>query len=94
MEERDRGEGGDCHKIRAMMAGMEMGGEEMDEGEKPEVKQEVVEAEVPGLGGRLLALKAKGLLTQDADPGGTTLVDACNGFIDLSRLAMLWVVYH
>ena len=25
-------------------------------------------------------------LTQDADPSGTTLVDACNGFNELSRL--------
>ena len=33
-------------------------------------------------------------LTQDADPSGTTIVDACNGFNELSRLAMLWTVWH
>ena len=33
-------------------------------------------------------------LTQDADPSRTTLVDACNGFNKLSRLAMLWTVRH
>eukprot|EP00957_Ditylum_brightwellii_P141679 10793766-Ditylum_brightwellii.AAC.1 len=27
-------------------------------------------------------------------PGGTTLVDACNGFNKLSRYAMLWTVRH
>ena len=34
------------------------------------------EAEGEGLGVRLLELKATGLLTKDADLGGTTLVDA------------------
>ena len=42
-----------------------------------------------GLGGRLLALVATGLLTQDADPGGTTLVDAFTGSNKLIRLEML-----
>eukprot|EP00957_Ditylum_brightwellii_P178874 13625507-Ditylum_brightwellii.AAC.1 len=27
-------------------------------------------------------------------PGGTTLVDARNGFNELSRMAMLWMVRH
>ena len=40
------------------------------------------------------ALEALEFLTQDADPSGTTLVDARNGFNDLSRLAMLWTVRH
>ena len=31
-------------------------------------------------------LGALEFLTQDADPSGTTLVDACNGFNELSRL--------
>ena len=39
-------------------------------------------------------LESTGLLTQDADPGGTTLVDARNGFKKMSRLAMLWTVRH
>ena len=33
-------------------------------------------------------------LTQEADTSGTTLVDACNGFNELSRLVMLWTVWH
>ena len=34
------------------------------------------------------------ILTQDVEPIGTTLVDACNRFNELSRLAMLWTVQH
>ena len=45
-----------------------------------------------GGGGVLLALEATGLLTQDADPGGKTLVDSHNGFNDLSRLEMFCMV--
>ena len=33
-------------------------------------------------------------LTQDADPSGTTLVDARNGFNKLSRLEIMWTVRH
>ena len=33
-------------------------------------------------------------LTQDAEPSGTTLVDACNGFNEMSNLAMLWTMRH
>ena len=33
-------------------------------------------------------------LTQDAEPRGTTLVDAHNGFNDLIPLVMLWTVRH
>ena len=40
------------------------------------------------------ALGALEFLTQDAEPIGTTLVDASNGFNDLSRLKMLWTVRH
>ena len=39
-------------------------------------------------------LGALEFLTQDAEPSRTTLVDAWNGFNDLSRLAMLWNVRH
>ena len=42
----------------------------------------------------LTALGALEFLMQEADPSGTTLVDACNGFNDLSRLEMLWNVWH
>ena len=39
-------------------------------------------------------LVALEFLTQDAEPRGTMLVDAHNGFNELSRLAMLWTVRH
>ena len=39
-----------------------------------------------------MALEDTGLLNQDADPSGTTLIDARNGFNELSHLAMLWTV--
>ena len=34
------------------------------------------------------------MLTQDADPSGTTLVDVCNGLNELIRLSILWTVRH
>ena len=40
------------------------------------------------------ALGALEFLTQDAELIRTTLVDACNGFDNLSRLAMMWTVRH
>ena len=43
-------------------------------------------------GGGVIALEAIGLLTQDAEPGGTTLVDAHNIFHELIRLEILWMV--
>ena len=45
-----------------------------------------------GIRGSLLVLEAKGLLTQDAEPGGTTLIDARNGFNKLVRPVMLCTV--
>ena len=45
-------------------------------------------------GGNLRALEALDFLTQEVEPSGTTLVDAHNGFNELSRLAMLWTVCH
>ena len=65
-----------------------MGEVEMDEGVAAEAEGDDAEAE----GGGLLALEATGLLTQDAEPGDTILVNACNGFNYMSRLAMLWTV--
>ena len=38
--------------------------------------------------------EAKGLLTQEADPGRTTILDARGGFKELFRLAMLFTVRH
>ena len=43
-------------------------------------------------GGTQRELESLEFLTQEADPSGTTLVDARNGFHELSRLAMLWTV--
>ena len=40
------------------------------------------------------ALGSLEFLTQDAEPSGITIVDACNGFNKLRRLAMLWTVRH
>ena len=40
------------------------------------------------------ALGSLEFLTQEAEPSGTTLVDARTGFNELSRLAMLWTVQH
>ena len=45
-------------------------------------------------GGTQRALEALEFLTQDAEPSGTTLVDAHNGFNELIRLVMLWTVRH
>ena len=40
------------------------------------------------------ALGALEFLNQEAEPSGTTLIDARNRFNELSRLAMLWTVRH
>ena len=45
-------------------------------------------------GGGREGLGATGILTQEENPGGTTLVDAGNGFNNLIRLAMIWTVRH
>ena len=45
-------------------------------------------------GGTQRALGALEFLTQEAEPSGTTLVDARNGFNKLSRLAIMWTVQH
>ena len=44
-----------------------------------------MEAEGGGGGARgaLLKMDSTGFLTKDEEPGGTTLVDACNGFKNL-----------
>ena len=56
-------------------------------------KERKSEGEEEG-GGTQKALGALEVLTQEAEPSGTTLVDACNGFNELSRLAMVWPVRH
>ena len=60
---------------------MEFGGEGEGEGEE-------------GGDGAIWALGALEFLTQDAEPSGTTLVDARNEINKLSRLAMLWTVRY
>ena len=64
-----------------MALGMEVEGDMGSEGEE-------------GGGGTQRALEALEFFTQDAEPSGTTLVDALNGFNELSRLAMIWTVRH
>ena len=44
--------------------------------------------------GILVALGSTGFLTQEEEPGVTTLVDAHNGSNNLIRLGMLWTVQH
>ena len=57
-----------------------------------EVKEEGEGEE--GDDGTIRALGAIEFLTPEADLSVTTLVDACNGFNELSRLATLWTVQH
>ena len=57
------------------------------------VEAEGSEGEEEG-GGTLRALEALEFLTKEADPSGTTLIDARNGFNKLSRLEMLRTVQH
>ena len=45
-------------------------------------------------GGTQRALGSLEFLTQDAEPSGTTLVDASNGFNEMSRLEMMWSLGH
>ena len=47
-----------------------------------------------GGGGNQRSLGALEFLTQEAELSGTTLVDARNGFNEMSRLAMLWTLIH
>ena len=44
--------------------------------------------------GTRIALGALEFLTQDAEPSGTTLIDARNGFNEMSCSEMLWNVRH
>ena len=57
------------------------------------VEDEGIKGEEGG-GGNQRSLEALELLTRDAEPSGTTLIDARNGFNELSRLAMMWTVRH
>ena len=39
-------------------------------------------------------MEATGILTQEDYMGCMTLVNACDGFNKMNRLAMLWMVQH
>ena len=47
-----------------------------------------------GVDGTLRSLGAREFLTPNAEPSGTTIVDAHDGFNELSQLEMLWTVRH
>ena len=84
-----------CNYLRKETAGSE---EEAEEGLVAALEMEV-EVErgskgEEGGGGTQQALKALEFLTQDAERSCTTLVDAHNGFNELSRLAVIWTVRH
>ena len=79
-------------------AGMQ---EEAEEGLDADLETQEIEVEgngrsegEEGVGGTQRALEALEFLTKDAELSGTTLVDARNGFNELSRLEMLWTVRH
>ena len=83
------------HNLRIETAGSEEEAEEgMAEALEMEVERDRGSKGEEGGGGTQRALEALEFLTQDAEPSGTTLVDAHNGFNELSRLAMLWTVRH
>ena len=68
----------------------------MDGADVEEVEKNDVEAKGGGggLGRNFFALEATGILTQDAEPCSTTLVDDYNGFNELSLLTMIRTVRH
>ena len=39
-------------------------------------------------------MEYKGILTKEADPAGTSLVDSQNGFNELIRLVIMWTVRY
>ena len=83
------------NNLRIETAGTE---EDAEEGLAEALEMEVEldresEGEEEG-GGTQQTLNALEFLTQEVEPSVTTLVDAHNGFNELSRLAMLWTVRH
>ena len=74
----DEGKGRASGDLRTAMEGMEVGGDNMEKGGVEEAEHYDAEADGEGVGvgwGGLLALEATGILNQDTEPGGTTLVD-------------------
>ena len=88
------GEGESSNDLITVMEAMEVRMEELAEWDELEVDKDSVEEEGGDWGGGLLLLEAIGLLTHDAEPGDTNLVDSCNSFNGMSRLAILWTVCH
>ena len=88
------GDGGASNYIIIVMEEMEVGEEGIYMGVAADTEDDDAVAEVGGIGGDLLALEATGILTQDTEPSGTTIIDVHNGFNDLSRLAMRWTVHQ
>ena len=95
-EEEEDGSGGVAGLLNNLKIETAVTEEEAEEGLAEALKMEVEEDEgsegEEGGGGTLRALGALEFLTQEAEPSGTTLVDARNGFNELSRLTMLWTV--
>ena len=71
----------------------EVEGEKMDKRDRRQRYSKTTRRRKGG-GGGILELEATGLLTQDSEPGVTTLVYSHNGFNDLIRLAILLTVRH
>ena len=97
-EEEEEGSGGVSgllNNLNIETAGTEEeAAERLAEALRMEVEEEgASEGEDEG-GGTLHALRALEFLTQEAEPSGTTLVDARNWFNKMSRLTMLWNVRH
>ena len=88
------GEGRAINNLRTTMEEMYVGTEDMAEGDALAVDKDGAEVEEGGLEGGLLALESTELLTQEVEPGSTTIVDACSSFNRLSRLAMILMVVH
>ena len=81
------------HKLTIETAGTEEETEEQQEAVlEMEVEREGEREE--GGDGTQRSLGSLEFLTQDSEPIRTTLVDAHNGFNELSRLAMLLTVRH
>ena len=98
-EENNESAGVDFNKLTIETVGTE---EEAVEGLVTALGMEVYgggEGEGEGEGeeggvGTQRALGALDFLTQEAEPSGTALVGARNGFNKMSRLAMTWTVWH
>ena len=84
------GTGRESDKLRTTMKALEVGMKAMAEEYVVEAEEDGKKAEGGGrLGEGKLALEAIGFLTQDLEPSGTTLIDARNGFNNMSLLAII-----